>query len=159
MLTHLERLQDRSHHPTTVMDDPDMSENIALAHDIPRVISMVVDLARTAQMLAADLAERLVNEVEGARPRRRRRVSTGGGQAWQHGTQTQPTRGSQASGSGTQNAAPQETTGDHRERMLANVCEIWHRDGLAERFNEELQSERKNPLNILSESKNGSVNR
>ena len=140
-----------------------MSENIALAHDIPRVISMVVDLARTAQMLAADLAERLVKnvdiKVEGETPFKRLKVSTGGGQAWQHGTQTQPTRGSQASGSGTQNAAPQETTGDHRERMLANVCEIWHRDGLAERFNEELQSERKNPLNILSESKNGSVNR
>ena len=112
------------------MDDFDTSETIVPA------ISMVVELADTAQMLSTNLcnlAELLVNEVQEAqveRPRQRRRVSTGDGQA---------------SRSGTQNAAPQETMIDDRhygvdvQTRLHQVLEMWYRDGLAEQFERELQ--------------------
>ena len=111
----------RRQHTGTVMDDFNTSETIAPA------ISMVVELARTSQMITTNLcnlAELLVNEFQEEqvdRPRQRRRVSTEDGQA---------------SRSGTQNA---HHCGDGVQTRLHQVLEIWYRDGLAEQFERELQ--------------------
>ena len=74
----------RNEHITAKMYDPVVFENVAIAHDVAGVMSMVGELVQSAHQLSADLAERLANPVvdegENEIPPKRRRVSADGDQ-------------------------------------------------------------------------------